>query len=397
MGSSILGGGYKLNGAELSQSGSTARFIVLGSLDSRNKNLINELFSWINLESLPEEFRSEIKQQELFRYYLESIMQREVRIDFPFEWFDTPLNNYLILFHDVRKSVRKSVRKEMRESLKAKEFPTYYNDNFTEVFDQITSNWDLLCNNPQGKLLCSSLQNWATRNNFNQTWCLDTALRAFWHFVFIILPEVVIPKNTNIDDIELFEILKRFNGKTEYAFGLASGASTQESRLAELENEVLKNLKIKPFIFSLNGINISHLWNPLSISRLEFIGWVKTSAQRQIYEQKRLNLDDLSLLIKILNDKLTTYCNNVQSKFEKIASQEIRKKSGKHYVWFIDYQFPPTKSFKQIADNNNKDLKSVREALQLVANLIGLPLRPSDKGGRPPGAKDKIKRRSIER
>ncbi len=394
---SILGGGYKLNEAELSKSGSTARFIVLELLTSRNKNLINELFSWINLESIPDEFRSEIKQQELFRYYLESIMRKEVRLDFPFEWFDTPLNNYLILFHDIRKSVRKSVRKEIRESLKARDFPTIYTDNFTEVFERTTSNWDLLCDNPQGKTLCSSLQNWADRNNFNQTWCLDTALYAFYYFVFIILPEVVLPKSTNIDDIELFEILNRFNENAEYAFGLASGDSTQESRLAELEKEALEKLKIKPFIFSRNGINISELWDPLSVSRGEFTEWVKENVQNQIYEQKRLNLDDLSFLIKILNDRLTNYCNSVANKIKNITSQEIIKKSGKHYFWFIDYQFPPTRSFKQIADDNNKDLKSVREALQSVANLIRLPLRPSNKGGRPPGAKDKTKRRSIER
>jgi len=388
MESSIYGGGYKLNEAELSQSAITARFIVLQSLLSRNKNIINELFSWIDLEKIPNEFKNEIKQQELFRYYLESIRSRELRFDYPVEWFDTPLNNYLILFN----GVRKSVIKEIRASLRTTDFPTSYTGYFEEIFGRITASWDSLCNAPEGKKLCSSLQNWGDRNNFNQNWCLDIALRAFWFFVFILFPEVVLPKSTNIDEIELVEILKRFNESANYAFGLTDfSGTTQESDLAELENEALKKLEIQSFTFSHKGVNISEVWNPLYVGQNEFTKWVKVCAQNQIYEQKKLSLDDLSSLIRKLNCKLIKYCDGVKNKMKNISSREITKKSGKPYLWFIDYQFPPTQSFKQIADNNNKDLKSVREAIQLVSKLIRLPLRHPDKGGRPPGSKDKIK------
>jgi hypothetical protein len=84
-----------------------------------------------------------------------------------------------------------------------------------------------------------------------------------------------------------------------------------------------------------------------------------------------------------LDHQLRDYLSRFEraTKRQRLEQPPVRWATDEHLKWLIQYQIPPSTSYRRIA---GKDEKTVREGIQGVARLIGLTLRPS-KPGRPKG------------
>jgi len=63
-----------------------------------------------------------------------------------------------------------------------------------------------------------------------------------------------------------------------------------------------------------------------------------------------------------------------------------RKSAAEHFEWLVRYQVLGD-SYRAIADDVGRDVQTVREAIDSTCRLIGIPLRPPEKGGRPKGSR----------
>jgi len=92
------------------------------------------------------------------------------------------------------------------------------------------------------------------------------------------------------------------------------------------------------------------------------------------------------------NAKLTYYCNEIEKSLPENLKKTPQKYSeNKHFEWLIDFQVTPCKSYTQIAKENKADLKTVREAVQNLAKIIGISLRKANRTGRTKGTKNSEK------
>jgi hypothetical protein len=227
------------------------------------------------------------------------------------------------------------------------------------------SGWSVLRRHNQADALCHAMQKWSNTWHLTADWCLDHALATL---------------------------------REQHLVRLSSHEAWQEAIALELKlnsictqdtfAEEFRKRRLDTFSFRYETIAFT-VEGPTFKSPAQF---------RQEVEQKFKDAKGESI-----RSATTAPNHQVDEYFEKV--NKVAKELGftkppfhpaaEHFEWVISYQIPPVRRYREIGRDCGKDEKTIREGIQDVATLIGLPLRSSegDKSpGRPKGAKDKAKR-----
>lgn len=148
-------------------------------------------------------------------------------------------------------------------------------------------------------------------------------------------------------------------------------------------------IDIKPIVIKELG---EFTWLPSKKSREQFIEETLAELKNLIIKINKA-VKSLETFTKAdFETKLTKYCNAVEKSLPKTWIRTPQKYSeDKHFDWLVDFQVSPYKSYAQIAKENNTELNSVRGAIKILADLIGITLRKSKRTGRPKGSKNEAK------
>ena len=159
-----------------------------------------------------------------------------------------------------------------------------------------------------------------------------------------------------------------------------------EERLVNSGDEYF--IQFTPIYF--NNIGKAN-WYPSKQTRDEFIDEVLPELKILIANNKKALQSLATLTKRHFEIKLKEYCNEMEHNLPANYVRTPQKYAGeKHFEWLIDYQVTPNKSFREIAEVNKTDKKTISEPVKELAEILGLSLRKS-KQGRPSGTKDSPK------
>ncbi len=130
-------------------------------------------------------------------------------------------------------------------------------------------------------------------------------------------------------------------------------------------------------------------WIPSQRKREQFIEENIVELKTRIININKAVKSYKTFTKKNFQTKLTDYCNKIENSLPEIWEKTPQKYSGnKHFEWLIDFQVTPYKSFTKIAKENDICRETVSEAVNELAKIIGVSLRPKIITGRPKGSKD---------
>lgn len=131
------------------------------------------------------------------------------------------------------------------------------------------------------------------------------------------------------------------------------------------------------------------VWFPSKQIREQFVEGTLAELKIQIEKNRKALKSYESFTKKHFEAELTKYCNKIEKSLPKNwARTPLKYSEEKHFDWLVDFQVTPCKSYTQIAKENNVDLKTVREAINGLAKIVGIARRKAKHTGRPKGSKD---------
>jgi hypothetical protein len=217
----------------------------------------------------------------------------------------------------------------------------------------------------------------------------------------------------NRRSVYLDETIQRFNRITEEIKDFARSFHINESLRQELDrycDEVEKRKSSEPdqipsMVFKLTHLGLedySDSWDPLRSGRENFIANFISKIDENTERVRKIYNSLKPLKIKTFELSLTVYCNKVERSFRENYKKTPRKSNyHTHFQWLIEYQVPPCKSHKRLANELSFGKKltdsAVRKALERLASSIGLTLRDALRTGRTRGVKEARPRRVAER
>jgi hypothetical protein len=146
----------------------------------------------------------------------------------------------------------------------------------------------------------------------------------------------------------------------------------------------------------------SSTWKPSEIEREQFIENF-LSELRQEFEKYKQIAESLNSLEKDrFETKLSNYCNRVERHMPKnYAKTPAKYTDNTHFEWLVDYQIPPYKDYKEIAEQiditKRPSVYAIKKAIKRLSDTIGLTLRKAPRTGRPKGIVETKKRHRVEK
>jgi hypothetical protein len=172
-----------------------------------------------------------------------------------------------------------------------------------------------------------------------------------------------------------------------------SGCRTHlESYCDNIKKQKSENINEADFLpFNLYDL-VNATWFPSKKSQEQFIEEILVKLKNQIVNMNKAAKSLNTFTKRDFKAKLTEYCNDIEKLLPKNWKKTPQKYSeNKHFEWLVDFQVVPYKNYMEISkENNNVDLKTIREAVKKLAEMVGISLRVP-KTGRPKGSKDSEK------
>ncbi len=398
-----FGGEYELKDTDLAVSTIEGRVFFLEMLAVYKPEVIEHFTRLANRDSIPKIYLENREFNQTLNLFFMRHLIFPSNFSLDVEEFDiskdvrkTPILSfveYVFSNQDEYVELEKKVEYEYR---KEKD-----NQYFSKLVEEETlirqfPKWSEMQKKEKAKDLCAALKDWAEKWNLTDDWCLDFAIDMLRNFRTNFLNgwENDFKRNTYNESffITQFNNWRYGNGDWDRALlNLRQDGTDRQYHIAVEFNQ-------PAFIFEYSGIKISETWFPNWKHKKVFREEITEQFNRQLLfrltERLEINIGTKSRF----EEELTAYIRKVDMKKNKNFFRTPRKNTGnRHFLWLIEYQIPPCKTFQQIAEENNSNIKTIREGIARVAELIELKLRKPTLGGRPKGAKTKQKSGIIVR
>jgi len=144
-------------------------------------------------------------------------------------------------------------------------------------------------------------------------------------------------------------------------------------------------------------------WNYLDQGKRKWISALEKRFQETIASQRLRGNPSPSGILSRLRREVSAYLKEQDSKrLADVESHRLTKrprsfaishKQLDHLDWLVKYQIPECWDYAKIAEESKIGKDTIRKEVKKAADSIRLTLRPTLKPGRPPGVKEKTRRR----
>jgi hypothetical protein len=227
------------------------------------------------------------------------------------------------------------------------------------AINRLIPNWQSLQQRDDADPLQGAIENWARDHNLTAGWCLDHALDVLREFEASEYRELAFRE----PNAYLLPDLIRRAWQSALVNRHCHALGTQYQSNVEVEER-----GVFCFIFEYDRIRFE-VPGPFN----KFIPSFKEEVEKRFLA---LGGPSVPGARKALRHSLFAYLEEVERVRKHLGLERppVRWAAGEHFNWLVNYQIPPCMNYRQIA-GTDKDDKTVREGIQDVARLIGLPLR----------------------
>ncbi len=238
---------------------------------------------------------------------------------------------------------------------------------------KLLPNWRSLQQRDDAESLQRALERWAQDHNLTTDWCLDHALEFLRKFESLEYKDLAF---SLLPDAHFVTDLIRRAWQSASVERHCAGLLTQFHSNSEVEDRGL-------FSFTFNYETLTfNVTGPFYKSVPSF----KEEVERSFVALGGPSIRGARKALRYLQ---TAYLDDVERVMKELGLEEppVRWASGDHFEWLLNYQLPPCRGCREIGREFGKDEATVREGIQDIATIIGLRLRPADRG-RPKGIQD---------
>lgn len=398
-----FGGEYELVDTDLPVSTLDARVFFLEMLAVNKQNILEHFLRLANTDSISNNYLEDREFNKTLNLFFMRHLVFPSNFSIDVEEFGiskdirkTPILSfveYVFSNQDEYLEIEKEVEYEYRNEKNNRYFPELVEEK--TLIKQFPK-WSELRKKEKAKNLCAALKDWAEKWNLTDDWVLDFAIDMLRNFraKFLNGWENDFKRNSYNERffITQFNNWRYSNGDWDRALlNLRQDGSLRQFQIAVEFNQ-------PAFTFEYGDIKVSETWFPNWKHKKAFRDEMMERFNKKLFYQRTEGLE-IKLGTKSRFEKeLTEYIRKMDLKTNKKFCRTPRKNTGeRHFLWLIEYQIPPCKNYRQIATENNSDIKTVREGIARVAEQIGLKLRKPTSGGRPKGSTTKQKSGLIVR
>lgn len=401
-----FGGEYELVDTDLPVSTIEARVFFLEMLALYKPNVIEHFLRLANRDSIPNNYLEDRQFNKTLNLFFMHHLVFPSNFSIDMEEFGiskdirkTPILSfveYVFSNQDEYVEIEKEVEHEYRNEKNNRYFPELVEEQ--TLIKQFPI-WSELQKKEKAKDLCAALEDWVEKWNLTtltDDWVLDFAIDMLRNFraKFLNGWENDFKRNSYNERFFITQFNNWLYSNGDWDSALLNLRQDGSSRQFHIAVEFTQ----PAFTFEYSDIKISETWFPnwkhKKVFREEMMEQFNKKFFIRLTERLEIKLGTKSRFEKAL----TEYIREVDLKKNKNFRRSPRKNTGeRHFLWLIDYQIPPCKNYRQIARENNSDIKTVREGIARVAEQIGLKLRKKTSGGRPKGATTKQKSGLIVR
>lgn len=144
------------------------------------------------------------------------------------------------------------------------------------------------------------------------------------------------------------------------------------------------------------------VWDSLQMTQEDFVKNALKEVELSFEKIKRMAESLETLKKSDFENALWLYCEKTEKGLPDYYEKTLTKYSDeKHFIWLIDFQVHPVKTFQQIKDEidiqDNIKVSGIEKGIKKLAKTIGITLRKSPKTGRPKGVVELRKRHRVKK
>lgn len=207
--------------------------------------------------------------------------------------------------------------------------------------------------------------------------------------------------------LSLIRDIKEFDGLYKDVNSVAIEKSLNEycADIADSNSKTEKNYQLlhKPYECKFNSLLLfCSIWDSLQMTQEDFVKNALVEIELSFEKIKRMAQSLDTIKKSEFDNALWLYCEKTEKGLPDYYEKTLTKYSDeKHFIWLIDFQVPPVKTFREIKDEidiqDSMNVSGVERGIRKLAKTIGLTLRKSPKTGRPKGVVELRKRHRVKK
>jgi hypothetical protein len=369
-----FGGEYESKDVENKTSTLEARKLFLELVLKRKRDVVLDLTKLFDFESIPVEWQKSPEKidfcTKLFLSHSESHNLYSYDIS-EFGFNSNVRNTLLLAYFDFIFKKQTEFRELLAE--KEKELKDSKSNFKPELIvklalTEMVPDWKSLQATSGSRILCESLIKWSEKWNLMDDWCLDFALNCLRNCKVYCTDKLNISKNY----VETDDLLSALQFNSFWQSGKAWSLSLIDMIWGRTEDFGTwgnsKDFNLFEYIWKQDTENgkkeifkITEHYNPFVSTadkfrrRLEEQFWEKFF---NYYSNHRgafiLKMKSLTQELENFQNRVEIYMSRNEDKVKPFANKSITKRDNedKHFKWLVDYQIPPVKDYKDLAEKN---------------------------------------------